>query len=82
MSVKRSQSHPDSPTLRAAESPTSSSDTSSSIPEATLAGQPCDVVLFESYLYKIPPLKKSILMVRKKNYCLHREEFTIGVNWC
>ena len=52
----RSNSPLDSPIP---ESPTSSEASS-------IAGTPGEdsTVLFESYLYKIPPLKKSILMVR------------------
>lgn len=52
------QSPPHSPM---AESPTSSeASTLGSLEETSGSGE---MVLFESYLYKMPPLKKSILMV-------------------
>lgn len=74
MSLQRSNSTPDSPTLPA-ESPTSSEASSS-------PREPCNLLLFESYLYKMPPLKKSILMVSRSVQKVPEEKFEASFFFC
>ena len=73
---RRSISPRDSPT---AESPTSSEASTIASPDCTPGGQ---VILFESYLYKIPPLKKSILMVSWLQVKLHWCTFQCSIQLC
>ena len=60
MNVIRNASPPDSPPAESTGTPGSGD---SGEPSHFGVGEGVDLILFESYLYKIPPLSKSILMV-------------------